>query len=678
MYKIYADNTLIYDSTLEDYRIQKGEITLEIGKAGSFVFTMYPDNPFYDSIVKMRTIITVYRDSQIIFRGRALKTEDGFYNSRVVTCEGELNFLLDSIIRPYSFSGSPEDLFKKFINEHNSQVDESKRFIIGSVTIADANNYIARSNSAYEDALSNINNHLIGNTLGGYLFITHDEDGNSIMNYYADFQETSRQVIEFGENLLDYTRITDAEAITTVLIPLGAKLTDDEGNDTEERLTIASVNNGKDYIEDPDAINLYGRIVKICEWDDVTVASNLLTKGREKLTELILQNVTIELNAIDLHLLDKSIESFSYGMYIRVISEPHNLDALMLCSKQTINLLKPDNDSLTLGYNYKTLSESTSTEQRTVEKVVNKASSEISNIYRNLNSKSGLYFTEETFEDGSVIHYIHDKVDRDTSSVIWKMTIDSIAVSTDGGKNYIYGITADGDAIFNIIETRKISTDYIIAGKLIGFTIENSSGTFKVDPDGGITIQGTKGNIDISSTGHIFITDAESGSSSSLGGITIQNGDIKLRLYKDLLSFSDGGSMSCFSYSGSAKNLLLREDHTAQLLGNVFYGTLQEFSDERLKNIESDIGDQFDEFLETSRKCVYTWKDENKDQKKRFGFIAQDLQDIFGDDFNIVSKDSDGYLTVNYVGLIPVLTEILYRTKKRVDELERLLVKKEG
>ena len=46
MYKIYADNTLIYDSTLEDYRIQKGEITLEIGKAGSFVFTMYPDNPF--------------------------------------------------------------------------------------------------------------------------------------------------------------------------------------------------------------------------------------------------------------------------------------------------------------------------------------------------------------------------------------------------------------------------------------------------------------------------------------------------------------------------------------------------------------------------------------------------------------------------------------------------------
>ena len=681
MYKIYADDTLIYDSTLEDYKIHKGEITLEIGKAGSFVFSMYPDNPFYDRIVKMKTIVTVFRDSDIIFRGRALKTEDGFFNSRVITCEGELNFLLDSIIRPYDFSGSPLDLLTKFVNDHNAQVDESKRFEIGLVTIDDSNNYITRSNSAYEDTLTNINNHLIGNTLGGYLFITHSENGQSILNYYADFQDSSTQYIEFGENLRDYTRVTNAEDITTVLIPLGAKLKDAEGNDTDERLTIASVNNNLDYIEDAEAIALYGRIVKIFEWDDVEIASNLLTKGREKLSELILQNVTIELNAIDLHLLDRSIESFGYGMYIRVISKPHDLDTLMLCSKQTINLLKPENDTVTLGYSYQSLTESSSNDKRTVEKETTKASTDISNIYKDLHSKNGMYFTEETLSNGSKIHYIHDKPDITKSSVIWKMSIDSIAVSTDGGRNYISGITADGDAIFNIIKARKISTDFIQAGKLIGFTIENSSGTFKIASNGSITIDGSRGKIELTSSGQIFLTDAYSEGDMALGYFEIEGGPYYFQATKNSLEFAkhveDNIYESCFSYDGYGKTLDLAEDHLARFWGTIQYGDLEASSDERLKDIEDDIGDKFDEFLSKSRKCIFTWKDEKKDQRKRFGFIAQDLREIFGDDYNIVSEDRDGYLTVNYVGLIPVLCEILYRTKKRVEELENLLTDKE-
>ena len=42
MYKIFADDTLIYDSTIDDYKIAKGEITLETNKSGSFVFSLYP------------------------------------------------------------------------------------------------------------------------------------------------------------------------------------------------------------------------------------------------------------------------------------------------------------------------------------------------------------------------------------------------------------------------------------------------------------------------------------------------------------------------------------------------------------------------------------------------------------------------------------------------------------
>lgn len=365
MYKIYADETLIYDSTFEDYKIGKGQISLETNKSGSFVFSLYPDHFYYNQFVRLKTVITVYKDEKIIFRGRVLNDTTDYWNNKVLTCEGEMGFLQDSIIRPFSFTGSPTDLFKKFINEHNAQVDEFKRFKIGTVTVVDPNNYINRSNSDYNNTMENLNSRLIEDSLGGYFYITHGENGTDpvpTINYLADFTHISTQTVEFGSNLKNYTKTVKADDIATAIIPLGAS-TDDV------RLTISSVNNGKDYVYDPTAVAVYGWIIKTVEWDDVTIASNLKTKAEEYLQDAINQNITIELNAIDLHLLDRSVESFAVGDYIRVISEPHNFDATMLCNQQTIDLLSPQNDSLTLGSTYSVFSETSAKMASTINKI---------------------------------------------------------------------------------------------------------------------------------------------------------------------------------------------------------------------------------------------------------------------------------------------------------------------
>lgn len=360
MYKIFADDTLIYDSTLEDYRIGKGSITLETNKSGSFTFSLYPDHFYYDNFVRLKTVITVFKSGKIVFRGRILNDVTDYWNNKVLTCEGELGFLQDSIIRPFSFSGTPEALFRKFIEEHNSQVDEFKRFKIGRVTIADSNNYIARSNSSYESALSNLNSRLIEDSLGGYFYITHGEDGDErtpTINYIADFTKVATQVVEFGSNLKNYTKTVKGEDIATAIIPLG-KAVDDGDSETEDpKLTIKDVNNGLDYVYSQEGVALYGWIFKVVSWDDVTDANNLKNKAKAYVEESVKQNITIELNAIDLHLLDKSIESFCVGDYIRVVSTPHNFDSTLLCNKQTIDLLKPENDSLVLGYTYAAFSE---------------------------------------------------------------------------------------------------------------------------------------------------------------------------------------------------------------------------------------------------------------------------------------------------------------------------------
>ncbi len=369
MYKIVADDTIIYDSTVEEFKIGSGSVTLEVGKSGSFTFSLYPEHFYYDQFVKMKTVITVYRSDKIIFRGRVLNDSVNYQNVKTLTCEGEMGFLNDSIIRPFSFGGTPWMLFRRFINEHNAQVDEFKQFKIGTITITDMNNFISRENSNYETTFSNLNSRLVESTLGGHFYISHGKNGTDpipTIDYLVDFTNVASQTVEFGANLKDYVKTAKGEEIATAIIPLGAEI-DDENDKTEnKRLTIEGVNNGKDYVYSRTGVSLRGWIFKPVTWDDVTEAKNLKRKAEEYIENAVNQNITIELTAIDLHLVDKTIEPFNVYDYIHVISKPHNFDAVMLCTKQTIDLLKPENDSFVLGSNYSTLTETTNKSASTV------------------------------------------------------------------------------------------------------------------------------------------------------------------------------------------------------------------------------------------------------------------------------------------------------------------------
>lgn len=360
MFQVYADGALIFDSRLEEYVLAKGQLSLEVNKSGQFDFTLYRDHPYYDRIEKLLTIITVYRDGFLIYRGRVIKSVDGFYNDKTFTCEGELSFLLDSIQRAYAFTGSPEDLFTQFITTHNSQVGADKQFTVGQVTVTDPNDYINRANSAYENTLSNLNDKLVG-SLGGYINITSGENGDRVINWIADYPYLSTQSIEFGENLLDFTKQNSAEGIITALIPLGAKIqTEGEDVEQEARVTIESVtSDGSDYVYDEAAVNKYGWIFGSQIWDDVTVPANLLTKADAYLNELINLNISIELSAIDLSAMDKDINAFMLGDYVQVISAPHGIDAKYLLTKQSIDLLHPENNKITLGYTFSTFTDTT-------------------------------------------------------------------------------------------------------------------------------------------------------------------------------------------------------------------------------------------------------------------------------------------------------------------------------
>jgi phage minor structural protein len=352
MYKVYCDGLLLYHSKLENLKISNPSLDLELNKTGAFDFVIYSDHPYYGMIKKLTSIITVTQDDYPLFRGRVLDEDVGWHNEKNIVCEGDMAFLLDSVLRPFSFSGTVADFLSYVLSLHNPQVDGVKQFQIGTVTVDGNINYDATD---YINTKETIEKALL-EPFGGYIK-TRFEDGVAYLDYVKEFNLLAPQTIEFGKNLLDLKRIRKGGDIGTVLIPLGAKVKDADGKDTEQRLTIASVNGGADFIQDDDAVAEFGVIVKTAIFEDITDPAELKTAGQAQLAEIVNQWESIELTAADLATVDKKITSFHLGTQVDAKSKHHGLDHRFLVSKLSIKPLEPGANKLTLGRTQLTFSE---------------------------------------------------------------------------------------------------------------------------------------------------------------------------------------------------------------------------------------------------------------------------------------------------------------------------------
>ena len=358
MYRITLGNDTIYDPRLPECFVENPVLHQKANKVGTLSFRVYPTHAQYGQFVKLASIASVYKAGQTLplWRGRVLSTHMRTDKSMLIEFEDLLSYLLDSVLRPFNFSGSVREFLEFILTQHNEQVTAAQRILLGTVTVTDPNNYIHRSSVDYLSSWEVIESRLI-KLLGGYLRLRHESTG-----MYLDYLEgtqadlpTALEVIEYGENLSELTEEISADSTYTACIPLGAKikLEDDTGEEIERRLTVESVNNGMDYIVNDEAFAKYGWIcapVKETTWDDVTVAANLLTKARAFLDNqgVKLKN-TLTLKAID--------DGFEFLDNVRVQSTPHNISKMYLLTEKKTPLADPKGATITLGSSELSLSD---------------------------------------------------------------------------------------------------------------------------------------------------------------------------------------------------------------------------------------------------------------------------------------------------------------------------------
>ena len=381
MYRIIAYNEptdkvgyIIHDPRI-DRRVSAGKLTLKEGEIDDLTLKVNQKNNLFNNVRPMRTHVEVYDDSELIFRGRALKPTrtmefSGQFMQEYVF-ESIEAYLLDSVQRfAEVHNTTPADFFRMLIQVHNNSVPDWKKFEVRNVDVTNSTDNVYRFVD-YAKTRDTIKEKLLSR-LGGFLRVEY-RDGKNYVDYVIDpgKDHQADNPIKLGKNLKSASMTIDPTKVITRLIPLGAQIEPPQNengnvaNGTRPRITIADLNGGKDYLDIPDLQQEFGIINGIQIWDDVHEPQNLLRKANEWIQAQSATNTQWTISAIELPEYSTFKVSDRYLFINPGIVEPQ----MLRVTQKQIDLTKPYESSLTIAEKTYGLTEYQTKIQRSLRKI---------------------------------------------------------------------------------------------------------------------------------------------------------------------------------------------------------------------------------------------------------------------------------------------------------------------
>lgn len=343
MYKVCIYNndieTVIHYPTADQEAPHLDKLPLKEGLSlvDSLSFSLYPNNPGYNSIFELTTKVKVIdtRDNSIRFTGRVLNIDEKMDSSgsfyKEVLCEGALSYLNDTKTRNETFLGSPSDFIQWILNKHNAKVEDAKKMNIGDIDIAGSVAYTCNFKSTLESLLE------VKEKIGGDIRV-RENNGVLYLDWLHEFSSDTID-IQLGLNMKEMIKHKDITSLGTRIIPLGAN-----------NLTIESINGELDYIEDINAATVYGVLEKAVEYREITDPIELYNKALEDLPNHTQPLYMLEAGALDLSFITgNNAEQFVLGSNLHILNQIMAVDNVYKIVALDLDLLKAYDPKLTIA-----------------------------------------------------------------------------------------------------------------------------------------------------------------------------------------------------------------------------------------------------------------------------------------------------------------------------------------
>lgn len=377
-YKVLYDNQLLFDPYTRD-RITDTKLSSKLNAASYFDFTIAPTHSLYSKLEERAGEVRIYFNNLILFKGEITKIDEDFEGNYSVSCTGVLDYLTATRVRPYSTVEGEQPLkapssfdgyFQWLIDQHNSNcLDSRKHFSVGvnQGNMLDKNNYIYRSSEQRPTTASEIEDKIL-NSAGGYLFVRYEDDLN-ILDLYADVHDVNTQIIDYGVNMIDFTKTTTTEGQYTAVVATGYTPNPPEGQPDAKMkpITLEGCTDGGtpysstivkmgDRVYDVEAVKRYGYHEYYVSNTDITTYDGLLYYACKTLNTLLSPALTISVKAVDLALImGEKYKHLQLGQAVRIRSKPRKVDEYLMVNSIDPDLMNPENTTFDLGASYDTL-----------------------------------------------------------------------------------------------------------------------------------------------------------------------------------------------------------------------------------------------------------------------------------------------------------------------------------